>query len=250
LHREGLRHGASFSENVNVHHSAFFCMVIGQRHCLSTLQHRAPVLCHPSTTSQCLWSLRQSYNRHALQRSHSHGCGITPENFHMHNLLAHHSQTPANMANHYSGQHGTTCCNTDTALPLPVCFSEESIQRQLGYFLTPRCAALKSLCQPVHTALVPALLYVPTYYVPIPTPRVISDPVNVHKRADSACAVDGSDTSCSVAAPEGQRAPWFGSATAQVLDTEKARTKTHPRRRDEWDCDFCGLGCFCEGLPG
>ena len=167
----------------------------------------------------------------------------------MHNLLAHCPRNPANMANHCSGQHGKTCCNTDTSLPLPVCFSEESIQRQLGYLLSPRFPALNLRCQPVHTALVPALLYVPANYVPVCTPFVTSSPVNEHKRADSACAVYDDSVFSSKQSVRGQTAPWFESATAQALDKEKERAKPHPRGRDQWDCDFCGLECLCEGLP-
>ena len=153
------------------------------------------------------------------------------------------------MANHCSGQQDRTCCNTDATLPLPVCFSEESIQRQLGYLFAPPYPSRSSRCQlPVHTALVPALLYLPAVYLPISTPCINDGASSQHKRVDSAIAVDDDSESHSKENARCQTAPWFESATAQFLEREKERAQSYPRGRDEWDCVFCGLECFCQSL--
>lgn len=197
----------------------------------------------------------------------------------IHYLLAQETTASAKMDRHCADmttRHSINCCSLDTVLPLPVCFSEQSIQRQLGYLLDPcpslrlhtdaRCApkARHKRCQPVHTAFVPALLYVPADYIPTPIPCLISDSSCDRKRTDSAVAVspdmkpstakiqfsDVDSESCTVEVGKDRRAPWFESAASQFCERLAERVKPWQRRRDGWECDFCGVECFCAGFAG
>lgn len=149
---------------------------------------------------------------------------------------------------------GKPQCTPNTRLPLPLCFSEASIQRQLGHLLSP-CTS-RGRDQPIHTALVPALLYVPAFYVPISSACVSCESSRGHRRADSAVVVNEDSRSCGKKDVECKVAPWFESAARQFADVQgqvrvqSERAKMDSRARLEWECDFCGLECFCEGLPG
>lgn len=135
------------------------------------------------------------------------------------------------MTTHCPAQRRTA--HTALALPLPLCFSPDSTHRHLTPLLAP-------LRHQVHTALVPALLYVPARYLPLSPPHTLRNPVPELKRADSACAADRDSE------PESR------STQLVPLDEEKPRAELEscPRGRAQWACDFCGLECFCGGLAG
>lgn len=222
-------------------------MAIDQSHCPSPTSALRPCSLSPNS---CITVVLCHLPHRAIDTRFKEIITTAPSigtaNISMHKLLPQSSSNPVNMASPCPDQHVTTCCSTDTTLPLPVYFSEDSIKRQLSCLPTPRFPSLNLLCQPVHPALMPALLYVPAYYTTISTPCVNGIVNSGHKRVDSAVVVDDDSKTHSKDALKSQTAPWFESATAQVLDREKERTRVYSRGRDEWDCDFCGLECFCE----
>lgn len=236
------------------------------------------VLCHLLSTSQCSFVTTVITQSPSLVKERLPCAGSQPHHTYTYALLlAQQTTASAKMDRHcadMTNRHNIGCCSPDTVLPLPVCFSEESIQRQLGYLLNP-CPSLRlrtdapcapkarhTRCQPVHTAFVPALLYVPAYYIPTFIPCLISDASCDRKRADSAVAVspdikpstakiqisDVDSESCGVEVGEGRRAPSFESAASQFSERLGERAKPWPRGRDDWECDFCGAECFCDGF--
>lgn len=180
----------------------------------------------------------------------------------MYNASAYRARIPTDMDRYQkdlSNVVSPSCCSTGTSLPPPSSFSEDTIQRQLGHLLDRPCLSgsphlrepsarvcRPHIYRPVHTAVVPALLYVPAYYVPIYSSCFSNDRkcVGSSLRCENITRMQEC-VRCNDACGMKQSHERSGRYDEPY---EKIEVKVEPRLRgrDEWDCDFCGFECFCE----
>ncbi|KAH6616496.1 hypothetical protein C7974DRAFT_474962 [Boeremia exigua] len=161
----------------------------------------------------------------------------------------------------------TPYSTTATPFPPPASFTSEHIRHLTcpstsPYSQPPPQRAEPHTYRPVHTALVPALLFVPAYYVPAHTPcdccKSEGEGEDVETPAASSASDSGSETgavldvetaemyvggvldSDSASSETGEYTPWFRSAAEQFKESVGEVDGERWRGRDGWECDFCG----------